>query len=58
MKYGINGKLSNVIKFMYSDLKRCVKMDGHLSEYFSLNTVLVANCCNSLQHQDLNLVLL
>ena len=77
MKYGINGKLFNVIKSMYCDLKSCVKMDGHFSEYFSLKTGLmqgealspmlfslfindlekemVANCCNSLELQDLNL---
>ena len=80
MKYGINGKLFNVIKSMYCDLKSCVKMDGHFSEYFSLKTGLmqgealspmlfslfindlekemVANCCNSLELQDLNLFLL
>ena len=80
MKYDINGKLFNVIKSMYSDLKSCVKMDGHFSEYFSLKTGLmqdealslllfslfindlekemVANCCNKLELQNLNLFLL
>ena len=80
MKYGINGKLSYVIKVMYSDLKSCVKMHGHVSEYISSKTGLVqgevlspmlfslfinvlekemvANCCNSLELQDLNLFLL
>ena len=72
---------------MYGDLKSCVKMDGHFSEYFSLKTDLmqgeallpmlfslfinnlekvindlkiemVANCCDSLELQDLNLFLL
>ena len=41
MKYGINWKLSYVIKVMYSDLKSCVKMHGHLIEYISLKTGLV-----------------
>ena len=41
MKYGIDGKLFNVIKSLHSDLKNCVKMDDHFSEYFSLKTALM-----------------
>ena len=32
MKYGIKGKLFNIIKSMDSDSKSCVKMDGFFSE--------------------------
>ena len=34
---GINGKIINVIRNLYSHAKSCVKLDGKLSEYFSCN---------------------
>jgi hypothetical protein len=34
LKYGINGKISNIIKSMYSEVKSCVKFNGQMSDYF------------------------
>ena len=34
---GINGKIINVIRNLYSQAKSCVKSDGYLSDYFSCN---------------------
>ena len=34
---GINGKITNVIRNLYSHAKSCVKSDGYISDYFSCN---------------------
>ncbi len=34
LKYGINGKLFDVIKNMYKHIKSCVVVNGTKSEYF------------------------
>ena len=35
IKQGINGKMLNIIKSLYENVKSCVKHDGMLSDYFS-----------------------
>lgn len=41
VKAGINGKLYNIIRSIYSDIKSCVKVNGLFSEYFSLQVGLI-----------------
>ena len=41
---GINGKILDVIKSMYSNAKSCVKIDGKISEYFS--------CCKGVRQGE------
>lgn len=40
-KVGIQGKLLNVIKALYNDVKSCVVVNGHLSDYFCNNVGLM-----------------
>lgn len=37
LRYGINGKIIQVIRNMYNNIKSCVTCDGTLSEYFECN---------------------
>lgn len=41
VKAGISGKLYNIIRSIYSDIKSCVKVNGLFSEYFSLQVGLI-----------------
>ena len=41
---GINGRILDVIKSMYSNAKSCVKLDGKISEYFS--------CCKGVRQGE------
>lgn len=41
VKAGINGKLFNIIRSMYNDIRSCVKVNGQFSEYFPLQSGLI-----------------
>ena len=41
MKHGIDGKMLQIIKSLYKNIKICIKHDGNLSNYFSSNSGLL-----------------
>ena len=44
LKYGVNGKLFNILKAMYSDVKYAIKLQAGLTESFSSNIGVKQGC--------------